>query len=314
MVVSDTPRRSEEWLPQDVVEMDLGTSSSEDSYNFYISESDITSFEDETLEDDIVVDTETIKSMLAFVAVWDPADDILFLSHPNSNRASLLTPKTALYPSEPFSEQQSLNVPSVAPSSRSSMCYHNLRKDHESLFSTMNLEQRSIRGMTQTSSTLGGLDVYLKGATLAVTHRHQPVYSVLDFSSDFEFDASSVGVCEGRPECSYALRRSFLQLTTSRESPADNWSTIESPTTEELQRMGNPFDSVKPRPGRRLKKRRPSEVNRHPSPVKEPAVVPEQISPCHNHCTSFLTRTRLLKGLLRRLGREDSDWIWVEAP
>jgi hypothetical protein len=218
-------------MRQDMVETDSGSSvrsdiispefsnssffpQQEGGYDIYITDSDIT-LEDESFEDDTGVDAETIKS-LAFVAVWDPADDVLFLSHPNSDQGSFLTAKPGLYPSDPISELQSLNNPSVASSSRSSVCYQSVREDHGPLFSTMTLEQRSLRGMTQTSSTLGGLDVYLKGAALALTHRHQPVYSVLDFSTDFQFDANSVGVVDGRPEGTYVLRRSVLQLTAVR--------------------------------------------------------------------------------------------------
>ncbi|KAF8182700.1 hypothetical protein BJ912DRAFT_928447 [Pholiota molesta] len=296
-------------MRQDMVE--TGSGSSEGGYDIYITDSDIT-LEDESFEDDTGVDAETIKS-LAFVAVWDPADDVLFLSHPNSDRGSFLTAKPGLYPSDPISELQSLNNPSVASSSRSSVCYQSVREDHGPLFSTMTLEQRSLRGMTQTSSTLGGLDVYLKGAALALTHRHQPVYSVLDFSTDFQFDASSVGVVDGRPEGTYVLRRSVLQLTAMCDSPAcraeaDSWSTIESPTTEELESMGNPFDAHRSRTGRRLKKRRPSEF--HAPPAKEHS------PPAHSHCTQILARTRLFKGFLgigKLVRREDSDWVWVEA-
>lgn len=56
------------------------------------------------------------------------------------------------------------------------------------------MEHKSVSGQTQTSSTLGGLDVYLRGASLAQTHRRQPIYSILlEFDADFHFDVKELG-------------------------------------------------------------------------------------------------------------------------
>lgn len=152
----------------------------------------------------------------AFVAIWDPANDVLFVTHPNSHRGSSLAAKTELYPSESISDLHSC-IPSATPSSRSSFCYHFQGTDSEEeepLYGPLTCEQRSLKGMTQTSSTLGGLDVYLKGQALSYTHLHQPVYSVLDFSSDFYFDPRCVGSGQNSTEDACMFRRSGLFLNT----------------------------------------------------------------------------------------------------
>lgn len=176
-----------------------------------------TTFDDDLLDESIATIPENAQSTRAFVAIWDPANDVLFLSRPNSARGSFLTAKAAPYPPSSISEMQSLGGPSLPPSSRASLCcqYSLADDDDAPCFAPLTPEQCSLKGMTQTSSTLGGLDVYLKGPALSYTHRHQPVYSVLDFSSDFHFDAGAVGLNHDGPDGACPVRRrSGLHLNT----------------------------------------------------------------------------------------------------
>ncbi|KAF8152600.1 hypothetical protein B0H34DRAFT_726765 [Crassisporium funariophilum] len=127
------------------------------------------------------------QSALAFGFEWDQEDEMIDFSGADVLDHSPDTLGDFYLQDLPVSEMQSLNDPSRSTSQRSTTCYDQNMKDHQDQMCTsFSMEQRSLRGMTQTSSTLGGLDVYLKGAQLSRTHRHQPVYSVLDFSNDSE--------------------------------------------------------------------------------------------------------------------------------
>ncbi|KAF8970830.1 hypothetical protein BDZ97DRAFT_1753623 [Flammula alnicola] len=277
---------------------------------------------DGRLDQFLSFDDDSSHPTLAFVAIWDPEEDVVFVSQRDIDQDSDLASIHAPYPNESISEFHTLDFPSVAPSMRSSICYQILRDGHDPLFTSLTMEQRSLRGMTQTSSTLGGLDVYLKGAALSHTHRHQPAYSVLDFSTDFEFDPRPRVVSERDPDgvCHFG-RRSALHLNTSLESTTSgtdedrfsiSWSAIESPTVEELESMKKSSDSLKSRSGRKLKKRRPGEVV-----IASPSEVPDiPRSPVisRSHCTR-LSGKHIFRGVLgfgKLARRLEDDWVWVE--
>ena len=57
-----------------------------------------TTFDDDFLDESVTTMTENALSTRAFVAIWDPANDVLFLSRPNSARNSFLTAKAGRAP------------------------------------------------------------------------------------------------------------------------------------------------------------------------------------------------------------------------
>lgn len=145
-------------------------------------------------------------STLAFVALWDPENGIIVLSAVDTTDDGDTSEPNATnlyhFPRASLSDIESFNFYqpplSNTASSRSSECYRTLQSRHNTLFSGVTIpELQRRRGASQTSSTLGGLDVYLKGAALSTTHRHQPVYSFLNLNTDFRFPDDSEGAGTG---------------------------------------------------------------------------------------------------------------------
>lgn len=143
------------------------------------------------------------SSAFAFVALWDPEKGIIVLSAVDTldeHDDPVESPATDMvhFPKSSGSDTESLSfyqsALSLAESFRSSECYGALQSRHNTLFSGEAIpESQRRRGASQTSSTLGGLDVYLKGAALSTTHWHQPVYSFLNLNTDFQFPDDSEG-------------------------------------------------------------------------------------------------------------------------
>ncbi|KAJ3503895.1 hypothetical protein NLJ89_g8228 [Agrocybe chaxingu] len=218
------------------------------------------------------------QSALTFAVLWDPEEDLVVFSQPDIRQEDFDKDISSHYlglpPHEHLAELRSVTISSLASSPRSSR-FDLLEEQHEDLFGPYSREQRSLRGMTQTSSTLGGLDVYLKGAALAKTHQHQPNYSILTFNTDLDLSLDPP-CCETNANIylTYLARGNFSQHGLPVSVPqvqriSGAWSSIESPTEEELALDRFMMDryrkssrtSTPTRRRRRLKKRRPSEVS-----------------------------------------------------
>ncbi|KAF9054902.1 hypothetical protein BJ165DRAFT_743223 [Panaeolus papilionaceus] len=128
---------------------------------------------------------------------------------------------------------------------------HGVGSSSHSLSSSIPLSSSSAHGMTRTSSTLGGLDVYLKGLPLKKTHRNQPFYSVLEFELDTDLDArlriDSINFADAKfTKASSSVRESKFSLP---------WTTIEPPSAEEIAMLSKEREIAREKAGKRLKKR-----------------------------------------------------------
>ncbi|KAJ4477273.1 hypothetical protein J3R30DRAFT_196912 [Lentinula aciculospora] len=136
------------------------------------------------------------KTALKFAVVWD-SDDLLVFSGGElleDSRTEELLLRSPLSPSDACSQVHSVGYSTVPLSDQSSTLLY-FRENMGSVLAantpppTSDSEKRMIWGRTQTSSTLEGLDVYLRGSLLGQAHRNDRYYSCLDeLDGQFEFD------------------------------------------------------------------------------------------------------------------------------
>ncbi|KAJ6462587.1 hypothetical protein C8R45DRAFT_527556 [Mycena sanguinolenta] len=223
---------------------------------------------------------------LTFAVVWDPEQkDILTFSTPELSQSNHVQSPDS--PTDAFdSRSQVLTIaPSIVPTAGTAtpatMQY--FRQNHGFLFTDPKFfPDRPSRGHTQTSSTLDGLDVYLRGSMLAKAHNANRYYSCFqDLDGDFAFDpCTSFGHMwmegmkelmrddvsdEGFFEGGLPMSSRFSGTTTSTsnfvsvenemddEASAD-WSALEAPNTPGYSHL---FFTAPPSPQRRLRKSRP---------------------------------------------------------
>ncbi|TFK32248.1 hypothetical protein BDQ12DRAFT_692829 [Crucibulum laeve] len=228
------------------------------------------------------------QSALTFAVVWDPDGGMVAFSgaellNDSSDHLEALSSPADVH--DNYSQILLSESSEVSSPEASSI----LLPDHEYLFAlgTPTYERMKL-GRTQTSSTLGGLDVYLRGSILGKTHLYQHHYSCLDnLGGDFNFDPRTsfskvldsfeiVGRCEetsisGAQYIGYDLGSARSLATTSSSnyiSPkADDseydahsmsWSALEKPTTPGFTSFMPQAPPTKTS-NRRLKKRRPSD-------------------------------------------------------
>ncbi|KAF7367074.1 DJ-1 protein-PfpI domain-containing protein [Mycena sanguinolenta] len=213
---------------------------------------------------------------LTFAVVWDPEQkDILTFSTPelsqSNSRRSVQSPDS---PTDAFDNRsQVLTIaPSIVPTAGTAtpatMQY--FRQNHDFLFTDPKFfPDRPARGRTQTSSTLDGLDVYLRGSMLAKAHNANRYYSCFqELDGDFAFDPCTSFAhmwMEGMKELTGDDRSRFSGTTTSTsnfvtvenemddEASAD-WSALEAPNTPGYSNL---FFAAPPSSQRRLRKNRP---------------------------------------------------------
>jgi hypothetical protein len=132
-------------------------------------------------------------SGLTFAVVWDPEEkDILTFSAAELSEST--SPDSPDSPVDAYDNRsQVLTItPSVVPAeyARTPATMQFFRENHDFLFAEpTSFPDRPMRGRTQTSSTMGGLDVYLRGSMLAKAHNANRYYSCFqDLDGDFAFD------------------------------------------------------------------------------------------------------------------------------
>ncbi|KAJ3814078.1 hypothetical protein F5876DRAFT_73242 [Lentinula aff. lateritia] len=136
------------------------------------------------------------KTALKFAVVWDSDDLVVFSGGEllEDSRTEELLLGSPLSPSDACSQAFSVGQSTMLLSDKSStMLYFRdnmgsvLAENHSP--STSDSEKRMILGRTQTSSTMEGLDVYLRGSLMGQAHRNNRYYSCLDnLDGQFEFD------------------------------------------------------------------------------------------------------------------------------
>ncbi|KAJ7800693.1 hypothetical protein B0H14DRAFT_2615959 [Mycena olivaceomarginata] len=134
---------------------------------------------------------------LTFAVVWDPEQkDILTFStaelsesHADRNTLSLDSPSDAY---DNRSQVLTIGTSTVDCAAATPATMQFFRQNHDFLFADPKFfpdADRPTRGRTQTSSTLDGLDVYLRGSMLAKAHNANRYYSCFqDLDGDFAFD------------------------------------------------------------------------------------------------------------------------------
>ncbi|KAF8188935.1 hypothetical protein K438DRAFT_1833542 [Mycena galopus ATCC 62051] len=231
---------------------------------------------------------------LTFAVVWDPEEkDILSFStaelSESNPRRNALSPDSPTDASADNRSQVLTLAPSIVPTAGTAtpatMQY--FRQNHDFLFTDPKFfSDRPARGHTQTSSTLDGIDVYLRGSMLAKAHNANRYYSCFqDLDGDFAFDpctsfahmwmkgmkeltgddVSDEGFFEGGFDNEGNLSSRFSGTTTSTgnfisvenemddEASAD-WSALEPPNTPGYSHL---LFSAPSSPHRRLRKTRP---------------------------------------------------------
>ncbi|RDB27173.1 hypothetical protein Hypma_004585 [Hypsizygus marmoreus] len=266
------------------------------------------------------------NSALTFAVIWDPDDDLVVFSGADL-LDSIDNPNTTL--DSPIdvgdSYSQVLTIGhSTIPLSENTATLAFFRDHHEFLFSThtpLSFDRLKL-GRSQTSSTLEGFDVYLRGSMFGKANKPYRRYSFLgNLEDDFKFnpttsfanlyakqfseDQSSVtdegysegiiGVSKGNPQDDEANLCSAFSVTTTSTSNyisveldddddegSASWSTLEAPGTPGYSRLL--FSEQQRRSSRRLRKRRPtaSDIPASPSIVLQ--------RPCYNHTMSSDTR------------------------
>lgn len=168
------------------------------------------------------------NSALTFAVVWDPEDDIVAFSGAdlfdglNNDANSPDSPSDAC-----DGQSQILTIgPSTIPLSENTATLAFFRDHHDFLFTThtpLTFDRFKV-GMTQTSSTLEGFDVYLRGSMFARTHVRDRQYSFLgQLGDDFNFDP----------------RTSFANMWMTREMlDKDQSSVTDEGYAEEMSREG----------------------------------------------------------------------------
>lgn len=136
------------------------------------------------------------KSALTFAVVWDPDDEIVAFSgaHLLGSSPEGDDVKSPDSPSDAYDNRsQILTIgPSIIPTSENTGTLAFFRENYECYFSAPSeiFHQGLKDCCTRTSSTLDGLDVYLRGSLLGKAHvnpnRYYSCFDSLD--SDFDFD------------------------------------------------------------------------------------------------------------------------------
>ncbi|KAJ7036610.1 hypothetical protein C8F04DRAFT_1257839 [Mycena alexandri] len=248
-------------------------------------------------------------SGLKFAVVWDPEqkDLVTFSSAELANSRDARSPNS---PSDAFDNRsQVLTIgPSAIPPSEYTGTSQFFRQDHNYRFAESKFfPDRPTRGRTQTSSTLDGLDVYLRGSMLGKAHNANRFASCFqDLDGDFAFDprtsfaqawlkymkdgirddVSDEGFFESGPsdgmggENEGNMSSAFSVTTTSTSNYIDvenemsddesaNWSALEAPNTPGYASLFFTGQSPAPTPNRRLHKSRPPPRPAPPSDVLE---------------------------------------------
>ncbi|KAJ7246100.1 hypothetical protein B0H12DRAFT_766925 [Mycena haematopus] len=229
---------------------------------------------------------------LTFAVVWDPEErDILKFS---TAKLSECGPRrNAFSPDSPTdavdNRSQVLTIDSVVPTAGTATpaTMQFFRQNHDFLFTDPKFfPDRPTRGRTQTSSTLDGLDVYLRGSMLAKAHNANRYYSCFqDLDGDFAFDpctsfahmwmegmkaltrddVSDEGFFEGGLDNGANMSSRFSGTTTStsnfvtvenemNDEVSADWSALEAPNTPGYSHL---LFSAPPSSHRRLRKARP---------------------------------------------------------
>lgn len=129
------------------------------------------------------------KTALKFAVIWDSEDLVAFsggeLEEDDSRTEDLLLGS----PSDACSQVLSVGCSTIPLSDKSSTLLY-FRENMGSVLEASSPQQnRRFRGRTQTSSTLEGLDVYLRGSMFGQAHQNNRYYSCLeDLDGQFEFD------------------------------------------------------------------------------------------------------------------------------
>jgi hypothetical protein len=138
------------------------------------------------------------QTALKFAVVWDEEDIVVFSAGElEDSRTEDLCPNSPS-DADAYSQVLSLGRSSTTPLSDKAstmMCFQEnmgslLDPSTPHRMSAMGFRRRRVVGRTQTSSTLEGLDVYLRGSLLGQAHRiGDRYYSCLeDLDGEFEFD------------------------------------------------------------------------------------------------------------------------------
>ncbi|KAJ7681349.1 hypothetical protein B0H17DRAFT_1205880 [Mycena rosella] len=244
------------------------------------------------------------ESGLTFAVVWDPeAKDILTFSSAELSESSDRDPQSPDSPSDAYSQILTIN-PSIGPASEytATATLEFFRENHDFLFGESTFSpDRPTRGRTQTSSTIDGLDVYLRGSMLGCAHNANRYYSCFqDLDADFAFDprtsfakwmknlkrearddVSDEGFFEGGQynmdeDDDVNMSSSFSVTTTSTsnyinvenemdDDESSDWSALEAPNTPGFSRLL--FIPPPPPASRRLRKTRPVPGPAAPSAV-----------------------------------------------
>ncbi|KAJ7136235.1 hypothetical protein C8R46DRAFT_1138280 [Mycena filopes] len=250
---------------------------------------------------------------LAFAVVWDPErNDLLTFSSPELSDAR--DAHQANSPSDAYdnrSQVLTMDPSVIVPSEYTSTSQFFRHNDDYRFTDSGVFPGRSVRGRTQTSSTLDGLDVYLRGSMLGKAHnanRHASCFRDLD--GDFAFDprtsfaqawfkymkdgvpgdVDDEGFFEVGPEESedgdeINLSSAFSVTTTSTsdyihvqnemsDAASSDWSALEAPDTPGYLAPAAPAPTT---PNRRL--------HIHRSPASRHAASPSAVlaRPEYNH-------------------------------
>jgi len=246
---------------------------------------------------------------LTFAVVWDPEEKgILTFSTAELSECNDRAAQSPDSPSDAYDNRsQVLTItPSIVPTAdytATPATTQFLRQNHDFLFTEPKFfPDRPTRGRTQTSSTLDGLDVYLRGSLLAKAHNVNRYYSCFqELDGDFAFDpctsfahmwmkdgkgrvirddVSDEGFFEGgqfggmNSEVLMSSRFSGTTTSTSNfvnvenimeEGASADWSALEAPNTPGYSHL---LFSTPPSPShRRLRKTRPLPGPASPSDV-----------------------------------------------
>ncbi|KAJ7349671.1 hypothetical protein DFH08DRAFT_958644 [Mycena albidolilacea] len=248
---------------------------------------------------------------LTFAVVWDPEQkDILTFStaelsesHADRNTLSLDSPADAY---DNRSQVLTIGTSTADCAAATPATMQFFRQNHDFLFADPKFfpdADRPTRGRTQTSSTLDGLDVYLRGSMLAKAHNANRYYSCFqDLDGDFAFDpqtsfayawmqymkggtrddVSDEGFFEGGQFEGMANepRSRFSGTTTSTgtfvavknemdDQASADWSALEAPNTPGYSQLLFAAAASKPASAshRRLRKLRPVPGPASPSDV-----------------------------------------------
>lgn len=123
--------------------------------------------------------------------IWD-SEDLVFFSGGELEEDARTEDLLLGSPSDAHSQVLSVGYSTIPLSDKSSTLLY-FRENMGSIFESNSPhsmgQDRKICGRTQTSSTMGGLDVYARGSLLGQVHRNDKHYSCLEnLDGHFEFD------------------------------------------------------------------------------------------------------------------------------